>query len=343
MAEQSKRGSQLENGEHGHNGKKARAQAMPNGVIKREQQEIDEAAEDEEEQEEGEVSQGSSAEAMEEAQINLTFGLTLFHCRSCRLPLKPPTFKCEYGHVICGTCCNSHEQVCRGAAIYSPCVEVDAFVREAKQPCAYEEFGCKSSVVYFEAADHQRACQWAPCSCPDPGCGFFSSPVRLADHFAGAHSWPVTEVSYGKPLRVALPLPQVWHVLVGEEGRRVFLVSACTLGAAAAVSLVCVRANGDGAEGAPQFRCKLWAEAASSKESVAMMMPMVRSCSMSGAGAFSAADQAMFLAMPPEILDDVSGEAPVLMVRIDRAGAAAKSTTAPRSSGSRRLLTCTDG
>ena len=55
---------------------------------------------------------------------------------------------------------------------------------------------------------------------------------------------------------------------------------------------------------------------------------------MSGAGAFSAADQGMFLAMPPEILDDAfGGEAPVLMVRIDRAGAAAKSTTpAPRSS-----------
>ncbi|EES00395.1 hypothetical protein BDA96_03G096200 [Sorghum bicolor] len=334
MAEQSKRGSQLENGEHGHNGKKARAQAMPNGAIKQEQQEIDEAAEEEEEQEEGEVSQGSGSGAMEEAQINLRFGITLFHCRSCRLPLKPPTFKCAYGHVICGSCCNSHEQVCRGAAVYSPCVEVDAFVRGAKQPCAYEEFGCKSSVVYFEAADHQRACQWAPCSCPDPGCGFFSSPARLASHFAGAHSWPVTEVSYGKPLRVALPPPRGWHVLVGEEGRRVFLVSACTLGAAAAVSLVCVRANGDAAEGAPQFRCKLWAEAASSKESVAMMMSMVASCSMSGAGAFSAADQGMFLAMPPEILDDAfGGEAPVLMVRIDRAGAAAKSTTpAPRSS-----------
>jgi hypothetical protein len=30
---------------------------------------------------------------MEEAQISLRFGLTLFHCRSCLLPLKPPTFK----------------------------------------------------------------------------------------------------------------------------------------------------------------------------------------------------------------------------------------------------------
>ncbi|XP_066316188.1 putative E3 ubiquitin-protein ligase SINA-like 6 [Miscanthus floridulus] len=263
-----------------------------------------------------------------------------------RLQHVPSCFGCRGGSALETVAVKKHTRVCRGAAIYSPCVEVDAFVRDAKQPCVYEEFGCKSSVVYFEAADHQRACQWAACSCPDPGCGFFSSPARLADHFAGAHSWPVMEVSYGKPLRVALPPPQGWHVLVGEEGRRLFLVSACTLGAAAAVSLVCVRANGDAVEGAPQFKCKLWAGAASSKDSVAMMMSMVRSSSISGAGGvFSAADQGMFLAMPPEILDDASvGEAPVLMVRIDRTGAAAKSTTLPpRSSSSRRLLTCSDG
>lgn len=95
MAGQSKRGtqSQLDNDEQVHNGKKARAQAMPDGVVKREQQETGEAADEGQEQEEGEVSQGGGAGAMEEAQISLRFGLTLFHCRSCLLPLKPPTFK----------------------------------------------------------------------------------------------------------------------------------------------------------------------------------------------------------------------------------------------------------
>lgn len=240
--------------------------------------------------------------------------------------------QCEHGHVICGVCRNSHAQVCSGA-VYSPCVEVDAFVRDAKQPCPYEEFGCKSAVVYFEAAEHQRACPWAPCSCPAPGCGFFSSPARLAGHFTGAHAWPVTEVSYGKPFRVALPPPQGWHVLVGAEDRCVFLVSACALGvgAAAAVSLVCVRANGDAADGAPQFRCRLWAEAANSKESVVVMMSMVKSSRLcGGAGAFSAADQGMFFVMPPEIMDDALGETPAVMVRIDRAGAAARSSSSRR-------------
>ncbi|KAL6626628.1 hypothetical protein ACP70R_030354 [Stipagrostis hirtigluma subsp. patula] len=340
MAEQSKRVSQLENGEHGHSGKKARALTMPNGVIKQEQQER-EGEDEEEEQEEGEVSQGSGStgvlvamEAMEEPQINLRFGLTLFHCRACLLPLKPPTFKCEAGHVVCCTCRNSHGQVCSAAAAYAACVDVDGFVREAKQPCAYEEFGCKSIVVYHEAAEHYRACPWAPCSCPDPGCDFFSSPARLVDHFAAAHSWPVTGVSYGKPHKLAVPPAHGCHVLVGECDRSVFLVSRCALGAAAAVSVVCVRANGDAAEGAPQFRCKLWAEVPSNKENMVMMMSMVGSSSLSGG--FSEADQGMFLAVPPELLHDVSGEAAVLSVRIDRTGGAAMSTNPP-SRGSRRM------
>lgn len=240
--------------------------------------------------------------------------------------------------MVCASCCNIHGQACGGAAIFSPCVEVDAFVRGAKQPCPYEEFGCTDTVAYFEAATHRRACPWAPCACPEPGCGFFTSPVKLVDHFAAAHSWPVTEVSYGKPHRLALPPPQGWHVLVGEGGDRcVFLLSPCALGDAAAVALVCVRANGSAAEGAPQFSCKLWAEAASSSDSVTMMSPMVGSSNL--CAGFSAAHQNMFLVVPPGILHDVSGEPPFIMVRVNRAGAAAaaaaKSTNPPPRSSMR--------
>ncbi|KAF8724598.1 hypothetical protein HU200_020864 [Digitaria exilis] len=350
MTGQNKRSSLLESGNQGHSGKKARALAMPSGVIKQEQKEVggveEEEEKEEDEQEEGEVNQGSSAGAMvavedmeTEPQLNVRLGLSLFHCRACHQPLKPPTFKCEAGHVICATCCNSHGEVCSAAAIFSPCVEVDAFVRDAKQPCAFEEFGCESAVVYFDAADHHRACRWAPCSCPDPGCGFLSSPARLVDHFAAAHSWPVTEVSYGKPHRVALPPPQGWHVLVGRDDRCVFLLSPCALGAAAAVALVCVRANGG--EGVAQFNCKLWAEsAAGSSGEVSMTMVMCEVGSSSMSGGFSAAEQEMFMVVPPRILHEVPGEVPFVMVRIDRTAsaavaAAAKSTT-PSVRSSRR-------
>jgi len=96
MAEQPKRGSPLGNGEHAQSSKKQRGQASPTAVVKRELPEEGRRGEELEE----EVGQGGGAgavaatEVMEEPQLdNLRMGLTLFHCRACLLPLKPPTFK----------------------------------------------------------------------------------------------------------------------------------------------------------------------------------------------------------------------------------------------------------
>ncbi|XP_025791645.1 uncharacterized protein LOC112872819 [Panicum hallii] len=115
----------------------------------------------------------------------------------------------------------SHGQACGGAATYAACAEVDAFVPDAKLPVPFQEHGCASYVVYYQASDHERARRWAPCYCPDLGCGAFTSPPRLFEHFHAGHpTWPVTDVSYGKPCRIAVPRsPQGLHVLVGQEDR----------------------------------------------------------------------------------------------------------------------------
>jgi E3 ubiquitin-protein ligase SIAH1 len=100
MAEQRKRPSPLQSDEpHGHgDNKKGRARRgmTSNGaVVKREEEEGGE-----DQQEEGEVREDGddagalmATEAVDEPQISLRLGLTLFHCRACHLPLKPPTFK----------------------------------------------------------------------------------------------------------------------------------------------------------------------------------------------------------------------------------------------------------
>ena len=167
--------------------------------------------------------------------------------------------QCEAGHIVCGTCRVSHAQACGGAATYAA---ADASVLDAKLPCPFQEHGCASCVAYDHASDHERACPWAPCYCSDPGCGALTSPARLIEHFRADHpSWPVTDVSYGKPYKIAVPRPpQGLHVLVGQEDRCVFLVSSSALGPVTCVSVVCVRANGDAAAGVAQFKCKLWVE-----------------------------------------------------------------------------------
>jgi len=222
--------------------------------------------------------------------------------------------------LVCGACRGIHGQACDRAATVVASPDVDVYVRSARLPCANAEFSCESFPVYYQAADHERACHWAPCRCPDPACDASTSPARLLAHFADHHSWPVTGVSYAKPHRIALPRPpQGLHFLVAKKDHgRVFLVSTSALGAASAVaaSLVCVRANGDDAAGAvPRFRCTLWVEdARSGGGDVARVTFKVASSNLSG-GYVAAAEQGMFLAVPPGLLRDArgDGEMPDLM------------------------------
>ncbi|CAO2180704.1 unnamed protein product [Urochloa humidicola] len=360
MSEQqaTKRGSAPADGEHSRSAKKPRA-AQPQtiaaaAVVKREREEEEgDATQDSSEREtnqgssEGEASQGSSEggegavaavelelEAMDEPQINVTIGISLLHCQACILPLKPPTFKCEAGHVVCCTCRGKHGEACGRAAAYAACRELDAVLLDAKLSCQYQEFGCRSLVAYYQAADHHGACPWAPCACPAPGCGILAAPATLVEHFRDNHGWPVTKLRYGEACRLPVPVPaQGCHVLVGEGDRSVFLVSPCALGAATAVSLVRVRAAG--ATGAAQFKGALWVELPSSKDKLVLTMRSVRSSDLSDG--FPAAGKNMVLTVPPVILQDASGEAPELMVCIDKADAAgevaANCTPSARCSG----------
>ncbi|RCV24435.1 hypothetical protein SETIT_5G083900v2 [Setaria italica] len=322
MSEQqaTKRGSAPADGEHSRSGKKPRAppQAIaPRAVVKQEREEEGDTTQG---SSEGEASQGGSEggeavasvglEAMDEPQINLTMGVSLLHCQACILPLKPPTFEVRIFFYPTGR-----------AATYAACRKLDAVLLDAKLPCQHHEFGCKSMVVYYQAADHHAACPWAPCSCPG-GCGFLTSPARLVEHFHTDHRWPVTSVRYGPACKFPVPAPaEGCHVLVGEGDRSVFLVSPCALGGAVtAVSLVCVRAGGAAAAaGAAQFKCTLWVELPSNKDKLVLIMSAVRSSDLFGG--FPAADKYMFLAVPPVLPHDASGEAPDLMyinIRCDR-------------------------
>ncbi|GJN05975.1 hypothetical protein PR202_ga23656 [Eleusine coracana subsp. coracana] len=323
MCEQHKRGLVPESAEPSHTGKKLKPQPqamVPNGlaVVKHEPRGIHPQQGMVVGSGGGEVVAVATAETMDEPQINLQFGVSRFHCLACLRPIKPPTFKCGAAHVVCGAC-----------------PEVDAIISDAKLPCPFSELGCPSLPVYFQAADHERGCHYAPCYCPILGCETYTSPTNLLDHFrSSAHAWPVTEISYGKPCELAMPANADLHALVGKEDRRVFLVSASALGACVAVSVVCLRANGGDTAGVPQYRCKLWVESRRSAGDVAMVTFSLASKDMSGG--LVAAELGSFLAVTPDLLHAAAGETAVLRVRIDKVsgdggGAAPRSLTPPAS------------
>nr|CAB3472412.1 unnamed protein product [Digitaria exilis] len=304
MVEQhKKRGSQLDNGENAESSSNKKPRT-PTSVIKHKQ--LDEGRRGEEAPEEG----GKLAKASLAA---------LWRPRKSSL-------MCKDGHVVCGTCRVSHGQACGSAATHAACAEVDAFVRDAKLPCKFQGHGCGSYAVYCQAGDHERACPWAPCCCQ-----FLTSPPRLVEHTRTAHpAWPISSVSYGKLHKIPMPRP------AAEEGQCVFLVTSSAAGPATTtlVSVVCARANGDAAAGVAQFKCTLWADAPRGSEIAATLTFPVESSDLSGG--FSPEEQSAFLAVTPKMMAhvDASGEAAGLVVRIDRVGrVAASSSPAPRSSG----------
>ncbi|XP_039851264.1 E3 ubiquitin-protein ligase SINA-like 7 [Panicum virgatum] len=277
--------------------------------------------------------------AVERPRIDISIEAQLLHCAvaECNRPLKPPIFKCEAGHLLCGACRGDRgdEGLCRrcgGGAAFTHCgPELDLFVGDARVPCPFKAYGCDLSVVYHATAVHQDACAYAPCHCSVPGCPFTASPPRLRDHLAYDHAWPLDRLpGYGKPLQLRVPAAAGPHRLLVVEGdeRRLFALSVRPRGAASlAVSVSCVRTAAAAGAG-PRFTCMLWAQApgalAGGKGRRLMMEADVASCAVPGG---TAAEEGMALYVPPPMLRGPAMEMH-LRVRIDVVDPA---PTSPRS------------
>ncbi|XP_044974212.1 putative E3 ubiquitin-protein ligase SINA-like 6 [Hordeum vulgare subsp. vulgare] len=248
----------------------------------------------------------------------------LLDCHACHLPLQPPIFACDDGHLMCSSCRGAHGEDC--GRVTAHCRLADAYAGAVKLPCDYVKFGCEAGlIVCHDASDHRRACQYAPCYCPecagprggDGGCDFSGSRQMLLDHISTEHSRPILVVRYGQPGKHSLPLTRRWHVFVGEEDmadlqRNLFLVVLDERDNSTVVSLVCVRADDD-APGAPQFSYKLAVEHTGSGARVTLELPVMTSNFLPGGTPWP--DEVTSLSVPKAYL---SGGAVPVTIHIDK-------------------------
>uniref|UniRef100_A0ACD5YBI7 Uncharacterized protein n=1 Tax=Avena sativa TaxID=4498 RepID=A0ACD5YBI7_AVESA len=229
--------------------------------------------------------------------VDVRVDLRLLHCQACLLPLKPTEFMNTSEHMVCCLCHGHHNKVCKLTSI--PHGEMHAFDSD-------------SNVVYHKSDAHIPACPFAPCACPEPGCGVLDSPLGLLNHFTTDHFRPIIVIQYGISWNLSLPLSQSWHVLVGQEDQSVFLITLRKIGAAdTAVSLVCVRVKGT-ATTVSEFWCKLSVEYLGG-DKVVLMASTVSSNTMFGGAPMPM--QGMFLVVPQEL---IFGEMLDISVRIDK-------------------------
>ncbi|KAL6848268.1 hypothetical protein ACP4OV_022396 [Aristida adscensionis] len=278
--------------------------------------------------------QGDAVQPESPAMVeSILVGKAWLRCSLCSLSLKRPIYMCSGGHLACSSCraklpdnacrtCRDGRRGGRPVSAYAHCPGLDVFLGEARVPCPYAEYGCDGVVPYFQAADHQAACDHAPCFCPEPGCFLVCPPRALAAHLAGAHSWPAGDVTYGAAFKLAVPVPAppARHLRLLRGGdASLFLVAVAALGDGAAVSLVHVRAN---APVHPRFTCTFYAtappEAAGLEGGCYMVTVPVRSTALAD-GDGVAPEREPYFAVPWQMLRrprEASREL-LLSVRID--------------------------
>ncbi|CAN6358582.1 unnamed protein product [Urochloa humidicola] len=138
----------------------------------------------------------SSSAVDGEMTVDRTAGLD---CGICFLPLKPPIFQCDVGHVVCSPCrdklaARGRCHVCRDPTGFRRCHAMEQVVDAIRVPCPHAAHGCADRPTYHDRERHARECPHAPYRCPaeGAGCGFAGSAPALAEHVAAVHGWPCT-------------------------------------------------------------------------------------------------------------------------------------------------------
>ncbi|CAN6331455.1 unnamed protein product [Urochloa humidicola] len=117
-------------------------------------------------------------------------------CGVCFLPLKPPIFQCDVGHVVCSTCRDKLKatgkcHVCGGATGgFRRCHAMERLMESIHVPCPHAGHGCTAKPAYYDLDAHSQTCPHFRFRCPGEACGFSGSVDALLDHFAGVHGWP---------------------------------------------------------------------------------------------------------------------------------------------------------
>ncbi|TVU17763.1 hypothetical protein EJB05_33818, partial [Eragrostis curvula] len=84
----------------------------------------------------GQKEKGSSSSGAAAAYVDTD----ALNCSGCFVPLKPPIFLCEVGHLVCLPCRDIFEFA--GIGDYRRCHGMERLVESVRVPCPYAAHGC---------------------------------------------------------------------------------------------------------------------------------------------------------------------------------------------------------
>ncbi|KAL6614379.1 hypothetical protein ACP70R_036649 [Stipagrostis hirtigluma subsp. patula] len=92
--------------------------------------------------------------------------------------------------------------------------------------------------------------------CGRPTCGFIGNTAKMLDHLCNVHGWPVSLISYGQTVEIAITNSASRRILVSDNND-VFVVATTGVGSCPAVTLLCVNKGLD-SNANSIFKYKMW-------------------------------------------------------------------------------------
>ncbi|KAE8695245.1 ATP-dependent Clp protease proteolytic subunit 3 [Hibiscus syriacus] len=195
-------------------------------------EEASEGAEESEGEEQLEESGAEQGEMIPHTAQDGSISITLadpevLDCSICYEALSIPVFQCENGHIACSTCCMKIRNRCPSCStpiVYSRCRAIEKVLESVKVSCQNTKYGCKEAFSYSVKQKHEKACSFAPCSCPISECYFEGSSENLSAHFGNVHKYSATRFVYDRLTAITFGVFEKSLILREKAGGSLFIL-----------------------------------------------------------------------------------------------------------------------
>lgn len=169
---------------------------------------------------ENDVAEGS--EDVDECQIMTLSDPDVLDCPICLEHLTIPVFQCDNGHIACSLCSTKVRNKCPSCALpigYNRCRAIEKVIESVKISCRNSKYGCPEKTKYCNISQHKNTCTYAPCSCPQLNCTFFSSSTQLSAHFKEKHPALAVKFRFNDSFQILVNPNEKFFVLQENKGQ----------------------------------------------------------------------------------------------------------------------------
>ncbi|GER42551.1 E3 ubiquitin-protein ligase [Striga asiatica] len=181
-----------------------------------------------------------------DAQVPLSVTLIdpdVLDCPICLEPLTLPIYQCSSGHIACASCCTKMKNKCASCSLsigYHRCRAIERVLDSVRVSCSNMRHGCRESLHYSKKVVHEKTCNYAPCSCPYPGCMFSGLARSIYTHFSIRHRGSGKQFVFNTACSVSLVAGHKYVFLQEKTDSTLFVLNHCVRDLGRLVSVVCI-------------------------------------------------------------------------------------------------------